>query len=219
MRQLINRDSPNRQYVTLATAFDFFNRRLFDNQLPPAILTLHRKAGSHGYYSAKRFEARGDARLETDEIALNPGTFAGRSDKDILSTLVHEMVHHWQFHCGTPGRGRYHNSEWADKMEAIGLIATHTGTPGGNRRTGQTMTHYIIIGGPFDLACGELLAGGARLEWQSREWNRNVGKKKIRSSKNKYTCPQCGLNAWAKPDVFILCGECDQRLESQHEQD
>src|SRR6266852_1948303 len=116
MRQLINQDSPNRQYVTLATAFDFFNRRLFDGKLPPALITLQRHAGSHGYYSAKRFEGRAEKDRETDEIALNPGTFEGRTDQEILSTLVHELAHHWQAHQGKPSRGRYHNEQWAAKM-------------------------------------------------------------------------------------------------------
>jgi len=212
MRQLITKDSPNRQYVTLAAAFDSFNRRLFDGQLPLAIITLQRKAGTHGYYSAKRFEGREKADRETDEIALNPGTFAGRSDKDVLSTLVHEMAHHWQAHFGKPGRGRYHNHEWADRMEALGLMPSDTGEPGGNR-TGQRMTHYIIKAGPFDLACRGLLADGIRLEWQSREWTTPAGKAK--TSKQKYTCPSCGLNAWAKPDVHLVCGDCREDMESE----
>jgi hypothetical protein len=210
MRHQIDKRSPNRQYITLAAAFDFFNRRLFQGQLPPAIITLQRKAGSHGYYSAGRFEGR-DHDRETDEIALNPGTFAGRSDRDILSTLLHEMVHHWQAHFGKPGRGRYHNEEWADKMESLGLVATHTGQPEG-RRVGQRMTHYIVIEGPFDLACKELFAGGIRLEWQSREWHTH--RPRARSSKTKYTCPRCGLNAWAKPDANLNCGDCHRSMLS-----
>jgi predicted SprT family Zn-dependent metalloprotease len=209
MRQLINKTSPNHQYITLAAAFDFFNRRLFAGKLPPAIITLQRKAGSHGYYSARRFEGRGDDNQETDEIALNPGTFAGRSDSQILSTLVHEMTHHWQRHFGKPGRGRYHNQEWADKMESMGLVATHTGAPGGSP-VGQRMTHYIVIGGLFDLACDELFAGGVRLEWQSREWHAHQDKP--RTSKAKYSCSQCGLNAWAKPYAHLICGNCNCRL-------
>ncbi len=215
MRHLIAKESPNRQYVTLAAAFDFFNRRLFAGQLPPALITLQRKAGSHGYYSAKRFEGRADAERETDEIALNPGTFEGRTDAEILSTLVHEMAHHWQAYCGKPARGRYHNHEWADKMEALGLVPTATGEPGG-RRVGQAMTHRIAAGGAFDLACRELLADGVRLEWQSREWQ--AGPRKPRNSKTKYTCPGCGLNAWAKPDVHLVCGDCGETLESEAEE-
>lgn len=209
MRQLIAKESPNRQYVTLSSAFDFFNRRLFEGQLPPAIITLHRKAGSHGYYSSQRFESRGGADRETDEIALNPGTFAGRTDAAILSTLVHEMTHHWQGHFGKPGRGRYHNHQWAERMEAVGLVPTDTGLPGG-RKVGQRMTHYILDGGPFDQACQELLTDGIHLEWQSREWHSLAGK--ARPSKTKYTCPECGQNAWARPEANLVCGDCTLQM-------
>jgi len=213
MRQTITRGSPNREYVTLAAAFDFFNRRLFGGALPPAIITLQRKAGSHGYYSAKRFEGRKGSAAEMDEIALNPGTFAGRTDRDILSTLAHEMAHHWQQHFGTPGRSRYHNHEWADKMDEIGLAPSTTGRPGGNR-VGQHMTHYIVARGPFARACRSLLADGVRLEWQSREWTASRTKA-VRTSKVKYTCPLCGLNAWAKPGAFLVCGNGRVRMVSE----
>lgn len=32
------------------------------------------------------------------------------------------------------------------------------------------------------------------------------------ASKTRYTCPSCELNAWAKPDVRLICGECDEPL-------
>jgi hypothetical protein len=99
---------PNEEYDSFDQAFNYFNVELFGGELPPCLITLQRRAGSYGYYSAKRFETR-DADGETDEIALNPATFKGRTDQDILSVLVHEMVHHWQDHRGKPSRNGYHN--------------------------------------------------------------------------------------------------------------
>jgi predicted SprT family Zn-dependent metalloprotease len=216
MQQAIRKESPNRQYVTLSAAFDFFNRRLFAGGLPPALITMQRHAGARGYYSAKRFEGRGGHGRETDEIALNPGTFKDRTDAEILSTLVHEMVHHWQAHFGNPGRGRYHNEQWAKRMEELGLMPSETGEPGG-RRVGQRVTHYVVAGGRFDKACRELLAGGARVEWQSRENEAaSAARARSNSSKTKYTCPGCAVNAWAKPDVRLLCGDCGEELEASN---
>ena len=54
------------------------------------------------------------------------------------------MVHLWQHHRGTPGRGRYHNQEWAEKMIEIGLMPTDTGKPGG-RITGDHMADPISV--------------------------------------------------------------------------
>lgn len=29
-----------------------------------------------------------------------------------------------------------------------------------------------------------------------------------RSNRSRYTCPRCGLNAWAKPAQYLICGTC-----------
>ena len=141
-------------YEELRRAFDFFNDKLFDGSLPPCLLTLQREKRTYGYFSAGRFGTRrGDT---TDEIALNPEYFAVVPVIETLQTIAHEMVHLWQAHHGTPGRVRYHNAEWAAKMESIGLMPSHTGEPGG-RRVGDVMADYIIPGGPFAKAVDELV--------------------------------------------------------------
>ena len=34
------------------------------------------------------------------------------------------------------------------------------------------------------------------------------------ASKTRYTGPECLTNAWAKPDVHLVCGDCDERMEA-----
>lgn len=68
-----------------------------------------------------------------DEIAMNPVYFSIRTIKATLSTLVHEMVHQWQFHFGKAGRRGYHNKEWAALMERVGLMPSDTGQAGERR--------------------------------------------------------------------------------------
>jgi hypothetical protein len=197
------RDQPTQEYGAFEQAFDFFNAELFEGKLSPVLITLTRKTQTRGYYSAKKFETR-DAKAQADEIALNPVEFRGRTDEQILSTLVHEMTHHWQHQFGKPSRGRYHNAEWADKTETLGLMPSDTGLPGGGRR-GQAMTHYILDDGPFARACKRLLDGGFVLTWQDPGTPRATqpGKNKV-----KFTCSQCGQNAWAKPGTQLVCAAC-----------
>jgi len=152
-------------YGELQRAYEHFNARLFDGALPPCMITLQRKKRAKGYCSRDRFgDADGNV---TDEIALNPGYFSIRTISATLSTLVHEMVHSWQFHFGQPSRSGYHNQEWADRMESVGLMPSHTGTEGG-RRVGQKVTHYIMPGGPFAIACEDLLTQSFKLSWFDR---------------------------------------------------
>jgi predicted RNA-binding Zn-ribbon protein involved in translation (DUF1610 family) len=139
------------------------------------------------------------------ELALNPDDFTGRSDESILSTLVHEMAHVWQQTYGEPSRHGYHNRQWAGKMREVGLQPTSTGEPGG-METGQAVTHYIIPDGRYAKAYAKLAATGFQLHWQSVPASGQGRAKK--SSKTKFTCPECGQNTWAKPDALLICGEC-----------
>lgn len=199
-------------YGHLVVAYKFFNERLFGGALPGCLITMQRKKGARGFFHGDRFGTRDQAEV-TDEIALNPASFAVRDDRAILSTLVHEMAHLWQHHFGKPSGTGYHNREWAVKMREIGLVPSDTGGPGG-RQTGRRMTHYIQSGGPFDLACEELLRSGILVAYVQRgdDEKAEAVRAKKAASKTRYTCPGCGLNAWSKPAARVGCLDCRQRL-------
>lgn len=153
-------------YDELQLAWNHFNHTLFEGKLPLCLITLQREKQTLGYFSAERFVHLGDGGI-TDEIAMNPAHFGIAPLQDVMQTLVHEMVHQWQHHFGKPGRGRYHNAEWAAKMEAIGLMPSSTGHPGG-ARTGDHMNDYVITGGRFEAACAQLLDQAFRISWADR---------------------------------------------------
>jgi predicted SprT family Zn-dependent metalloprotease len=194
-------------YEPFKKAFHFFNDRLFGGTLPDCLITLQRKKRALGYFSPQRFEHRGSKAL-TDEIAMNPDYFVGESDKEILSTLVHEMAHLWQQHFGKPSRGGYHNKEWAEKMDDIGLAPSSTGADGG-KRTGQRVSHYIVAGAQYDRACTEFLTSGATIAWVSVP----VLKVSKSGKRTKYACPRCGTHVWGKSGLSINCKPCDEEME------
>jgi predicted RNA-binding Zn-ribbon protein involved in translation (DUF1610 family) len=80
------------------------------------------------------------------------------------------------------------------------------------------MSHYVVTGGAYANACTKLLARGFVISWRDRAREqgsakgKTIGKAGVRT---KYTCPNCGLNAWAKPEVVLLCGECKVALEPE----
>ena len=199
----------DRTYSDLTAAYDFFNARLFDGRLPRCLVTLQRKNKARGYFAGERFGSR-DGDEVTDEIALNPAEFARRTDREVLSTLVHEMTHLEQHHFGEPSRSGYHNAEWGGLMRAVGLIPSDTGEPGG-KATGQRMTHYIEQGGRFDVACAELIGNGFAMAYVDR-WDEGRSKRREQqsASKTKFVCPSCGANAWARPTAALVCGGCSR---------
>lgn len=153
-------------YSELRLAYDTFNERLFDRSLPPCLITLQREKRTYGYFSSARFGNK--AGQTTDEIAINPEYFAVVPVIETLQTMAHEMTHLWQSHHGQPGRGRYHNAEWAAKMESIGLMPSSTGRPGG-RRVGDCMADYPIEGGAFSRVVAELInERGFGISWYDR---------------------------------------------------
>lgn len=201
-------------YTSLTTAYDFFNRELFSGSLPPCLITMQRRSGAFGYFSGERFASLADPKEITDEIALNPAHFATQKPTKVLSTLVHEMVHLWQHHYGKPPRKGYHDRQWAAKMHEIGLIPTATGEPGG-KETGQKVSHYIEENGRYDRAVAKLLAEHSAILYHDRSDN-NAARKKKAASKTKYTCPTCGLNAWAKPAAPLVCGDCQEPMQAEN---
>ena len=143
--------------------------------------------------------------MTAHELAINPDSFTGRTDESILSTLAHEMAHVWQQTHGTPPRRSYHDRQWAAKMKKIGLQPSTNGESGG-KETGQSVTHYVTPEGPYAKAYAKLKARGFQLHWQSAPQGKQAKAK--RASKTKFTCPECGQNAWAKPGALLICGIC-----------
>lgn len=202
-------------YDQFQQAYEYLNRIVFKNELPNCLITLQRRNRTYGYFSGARF-GRTDG-LVADEIALNPRHFHDRPVIEVLSTLAHEMVHLWQHHHGKPGRNRYHNRQWADRMKEIGLQPSTTGEEGGEE-TGDSVDHYVVSDGPFEAAVRKLLARGFSITWiekppvaqnapDEESEGRDQEPTETKSGKRvKYTCPRCQLNAWAKHDVRLVCG-------------
>jgi hypothetical protein len=83
---------------------------------------------------------------------------------------------------------------------------------------GQHMRHDVVVGGPFEQACTDLLAEGCVISWRDRGRTQVPGKGKAEGKaglRTTYTCPHCGLNAWVKADVVVRCGACEVALESE----
>lgn len=210
--------------------YSYFNTRLFEGVLPDCIITFTKNPMAQGYFCAEAFRDRDG--VIAHEIAMNPIYFA-LGDMESFATLVHEMCHLWRHVFGPRNRKGgygapgYHDRVFADKMESIGLMPSHTGKPGG-KRTGFHMRDYPIEAGPFDLACRELLIAGESVNWRDaheRVWvftqagsaSEAHGASETRSSRTRNTatrfvCPGCGLKARARRSARLRCDDCDRPL-------
>lgn len=199
-------------YQSLHAAYDYFNAELFGGELTPVVIVVHRKRNAHGYFWDGVWTQRDKEDVKASEIALNPETM-GRDIRETMSTLVHEMVHHWDaLNNEVPKCG--HGKLWAAKMDEVGLTPTSTGKPGG-KRTGRRVTHMIVDGGPFDAAFDGLMKrNDFDVSWFSPP---QLKLKKPDRSKVKHTCPNCGFNAWFKENMRAGCFNCRDEYGDRYE--
>lgn len=152
-------------YDDLQKIYDIFNEKLFASSLPNCLITVQRQKRVMGYFSSHRWVSNDG--IKVHELALNPTYFTNCNFIEVFQTMVHEMCHLWQFEYGKSSRRSYHNKEWANKMESIGLIPSSTGAPGG-KKTGQNMNDYPQKNGLFERICIELYKNGLFVKWFDR---------------------------------------------------
>jgi len=192
------------QFGTYQSMYEYFNKQLFKSELPNCLLNFSRKnKKSAGHFSPDRWQGK-DA--STHEININPLHLANDSDIEVAQTLVHEMCHLWQQEFGKPSRANYHNKEWANKMQEVGLMPSSTGRAGG-KTTGQSMSDYPIENGVFEKVFNEM---PKHLLFPFKSAEKQKKKKPAAAKKNKikYTCQECSTNVWGKEELKILCMNC-----------
>ena len=203
-------------------AFDWFNEKLFDGQLPRPMLCLTRNANIiGGYFNHSKWHD--EAGNNIDEIAINSNMMEEGNIVGLMHTLIHEMIHLKQQHFGKPSRHGYHNTEFADWAEGMGLHCADAKT---GKRTGHMMATSVLDGGKAAKAIA-LLPDEHVFPWMAVSTHED-GKEgggggenrggdgsdppRRSGSRSKFTCAVCGLNAWAKPGAKLACGECDRMM-------
>jgi predicted SprT family Zn-dependent metalloprotease len=197
-------------YSNLQKAYDYFNERLFENELPQCFITSNRSKNALGYYRPDVFVDKDKNVI--DEIAINPD-YLDKTPKQILQTLVHEMCHKWQFFKGYKTRRGFHNKQWGEKMVAIGLQPIDAQT-GEDKLTGFKMSDRILEGDIFDLESDKLLKT-ISFEFTNKLKEEDKVKKERKKNRVKYVCQVCGKEVSGKKDIKVICGECEEVMESE----
>jgi predicted SprT family Zn-dependent metalloprotease len=228
------------QFQTLDDLFAFYNVKLFGAALPECIVNLSRRPHSYGFFAPNLWASINNESSEPSEfaheISLNPD-FLLRPSIEWHTTLVHEITHLWQHEHGKPSRLAYHNKQWSNKMESIGLMPSDTGLPGG-ARTGQRMSEYVIPDGAFEkvfLSIDPEELELLRLKYlpvislaspdknpedddpDAADGEGDAGNEKNKSKSGrriKYTC-SCGNNLWARSGLSVQCLECDNPFQEE----
>ena len=122
MKQLT---SYNRVAGYLNKIFDLLNEEFFENVLSRPTITIQSTPKAYGHFSLR--EDTWVSKLGgTHEINIGAGTLS-RPIEEVVSTLLHEMVHYYNYERGVQDCSRgntYHNRKFTEEAERRGLIVT-----------------------------------------------------------------------------------------------
>jgi hypothetical protein len=203
----------------LEYAFDVFNKEYFHNELPPVVITLQDSKKSYGHYTVYAEWRVENKRLHEINVSVS---FISRKTEEVLSTLVHEMVH---YYCALHGikdtsqGGRYHNKNFKREAEARGLIILQAPYIGWSVTEPSPEFIEVIrsndIEKPLDInrdGYTGLMVGRGGDGDGNGDGNKVTGPDglpiaKKKTSTRKYICPKCGNSFRATKDIRVMCLE------------
>lgn len=209
MKQLT---SYNRVAGYLNKVFDLLNAEFFENALSRPTITIQSTPKAYGHFSLRE-----DTWISTlggtHEINIGAGTLS-RPIEEVAATLLHEMVHYYNYQLGIQDCSRgntYHNRRFKEAAESHGLLVRH------HEKYGWTITRpsdrllEVIL--KYDLS--DILlsrneySGFSSVGTGGADFGSATPRK---SSSRKYACPCCGMSIRATRAVNVACMDCDEPL-------
>ena len=186
----------------LERCFTHFNKVLYKNTLPKVVITVQsaRKQKAWGWFSKNAWSDKSERTVPEINIAAESLL---RPLDDLLGTLIHEMVHlyNWFNDIQDAGEQGYHNKHFKAAAEAVGFEVEKT-KQGYNKTNLTPVIKKTIKGVKADTKLFSL----ARGQYGSDK------EKKPGSKLKKWTCG-CTNVRIAVGDVDMTCNLCGNNLE------
>ena len=193
------------------------NKDLFGGELEEPVITIRSTPFAYGHVTCGKVWRTKDCQ----RYELNIGAESlGRPIENIVSTMIHEMVHIYNLMHDIKDCSRgntYHNKRFKAKAESVGLVI------GYDKRIGYSVTSpsdelilYICDKGWNDVSINRGISIGRKGGFGEPDNDTSGGEsdkpKGKTSSTRKYECPCCGLSVRATREVFIKCGACEEKM-------
>ena len=211
MKQLT---SYNRVAGYLNKVFDLLNEEFFESTLSRPTITIQSTPKAYGHFSLR--EDTWVSKLGgTHEINIGAGTLS-RPIEEVAATLLHEMVHYYNYELGIQDCSRgntYHNRRFKEAAEARGLIVTHSDKYGWSHTTpGDELLEVILKYELGDILISRNEFTGFHIPGTGTHSGTTPTATPKKSSTRKYLCPCCGMSVRATKAVNVACMDCDQQL-------
>lgn len=207
MKQLT---SYNRVAGYLNKIFDLLNVRFFENELSRPTITIQSTPRAYGHFTT-RSDTWISASGESHEINIGAGTLS-RPIEDVAATLLHEMVHYYNYVNGIQDcsrGGTYHNKRFMEAAIARGLKVDHDPKYGWTlTRPGEDLLDLVVENDLTDILItrNDRYHVGVGTTGNHIDGGTETPPKK--SNSRKYVCPNCGISVRATRTVRIACLNC-----------
>lgn len=192
---------------------DWFNNEL---DIEKCIFTVQSTPKAYGHFTPYLSYRVHSVDGEKEAVEINLG--AGTLDRDIIevvSTLIHEMVHWYNWSNGIQDCSRgntYHSKKFKTEAEKHGLIIDYDSRIGWSLTSAsEELIDWIIDNEleSFRLGRNEYtsLIGGT-----SKGGNTSVGTTPKKSNSIKMICPCCGAIARVTRATNLICGDCMKHM-------
>lgn len=214
--------SYNRVAGYLNKVFDMLNDEFFENALSRPTITIQSTPKAYGHFSLRE-DTWVSKSGGTHEINIGAGTL-GRPIENVCATLLHEMVHYWNYENGVQDcsrGGTYHNRRFRDAASARGLIVEHSEKYGWSHTSpADELLDFVLRNELTDILITRNELGGFGMPGTGTHSGTRAVTPVKRSSTRKYICPECGMSVRATRSVNIACLDCDrQMIEVQHKEE
>jgi len=206
--------SYNRVAGYLNKVFDLLNERYFENTLSRPTITIQSTPKAYGHFSLKE-DTWISKNGSTHEINIGAGTLA-RPIEEVIATLLHEMVHYFNYIQGVKDCSRgntYHNKRFKERAEEKGLIVEYSEKYGwAHTFPSEETLSFAIENDLRDILINRneqiVYATGVTGTHEGTE----SGSSQKTSSTRKYICPNCGMSVRATRIVRIACMDCGKQM-------
>ena len=207
MKQLT---SYNRAAGYLNKIFDLLNEAYFESTLSRPTITIQSTPKAYGHFSLR--EDTWVSKLGgTHEINIGAGTLS-RNIENIVATLLHEMVHYYNYVNGIQDCSRgntYHNRRFKEAAEARGLIVDRSDKYGWSHTSpSDSLLQFCLDNDLSDILINRNELYGYRVTGTGTHSGTATTLPPKTSSTRKYICPCCGNSVRATKAVNIGCLDC-----------
>ena len=206
--------SYNRVAGYLNKLFDLLNEEFFESELSRPTITIQSTPKAYGHFSLR--EDTWVSKLgATHEINIGAGTLA-RPIENVAATLLHEMVHYYNYVNGIQDTSRgytYHNRRFKEAAEARGLLVSHSDKYGwSHTEPGEDLLDFILENGLTDILINRNEFASFRVTGTGAHSGSGSYVAPKPSSTRKYICPCCGMSVRATKVVRVQCMDCEEVL-------